>query len=155
MARLEIAWLDAYRAQDASPSSMEKILAAAGDDPSALCLTLHPSLKLIKSDYPVVSIWRRHKEDAASNSIKEAKGECALIVRPYLDVLVHDISHGLYTAIQFLSEGGTIENAFERALSIDANFNPQDAFGTIFNTGVITNIASEGIASNHTREPQS
>ncbi|NOX94964.1 MAG: DUF2063 domain-containing protein [Alphaproteobacteria bacterium] len=118
MARLEIAWLEAYRAQDASPSPMEKILSAAGDDPSALRLSLHPSLRLIKSDYPIVSIWRRHKEDAASNNIKDAKGECAMIVRPHLDVLVHDISHGLYAAIQFLSEGDTIENAFEHAISV-------------------------------------
>ncbi len=157
MARLEIAWLDAYRARDASPLPIEKILAAAGDDPSTLCLTLHPSLRLIKSDYPIVSIWRRHKEDPAkdNNNLKDAKGECAMVIRPHLDVLVHDISHGLYSAIQFLSEGGTIENAFEHALSIDENFDPQDAFGAIFNTSIITNIASEGIASNHTREPQS
>jgi putative DNA-binding protein len=150
VARLEIAWLDAYRASDTAPLPMEHILAVAGDDPSQLCFTLHPSLRLIKSGHPIASIWRRHQDDAADVCIKEAAGEWVMIVRPHLDVIVHDISHGLYIAIQNLSGGGTVEQAFEHALSADQNFDPQDAFGKIFNAEIVT-----GIAGDHTREPHS
>ena len=140
MAQLELAWLRAYRAQNATPLTIEQIMEKAGDDPSQLCLKLHPSLQLLQSNYPVASLWQHHKEQSPGAAFTKTNAEQVLIIRPHLDVLVHNLSPGLFLMIQKLSEHRSIGEALEEAASLDQAFDPTDAFGKIFSTQIVTGI---------------
>jgi len=137
MAQLEIAWLAAYRAADAEPLDAQAILAAGGGDPSDLVLTLHPSLRLIKSPFAVGSIWRRHQRDAAREDIKARAGECILIIRPEREVHLSVISAGAFAALERLNAGESVAEALGDAAMIDDNFDPQATFEIIFGGGCV------------------
>ena len=138
MARFERAWLDAYRAGEAQPLGREAILAEAGDDPSTLFLTLHPSVRLLTSNYPVASIWRRHQNETITGRLDASSGENTLIVRPRHNVKIHAISAAAYAAIDAIEKGVSIGNAFAIACDGDEDFDPQDIFQTIFSTEIVT-----------------
>jgi len=142
IARLEIIWLTAYRAADAEPLDADAIMAAGGGDPSRLVFTLHPSLRLFMSQYPIGSIWRRHKEEAAPEKIIPGAGECVMIVRPEREVQLTVIGPGIYAALRKLQAGETVAAAFQRAFDIDREFDPQETFQIIFNSGAV--IAAAG-----------
>jgi len=58
LAEIESARTRAYHAADAALLSREAFNAVSPDDWPELCITLHPSVVLLKSDFPVVSIWQ-------------------------------------------------------------------------------------------------
>lgn len=140
-ARLELAWLDAYRVADETPLSRNQIFAVAGDDPSDLILTLHPSVQLMRSDYAVASLWRRHQENAEETPFDVACAEYVLIARPRLQVDVLTVSPGTYKTLSGLTQGLTVGDALSQGAAADENFNPQDAFQTIFSTEIVTAVA--------------
>jgi len=140
MARLERAWLDAYRAADATPLSRDAILAEAGDDPSDLTFTLHPSVRLLRSTYAVGSLWRRHQKDAEDTPFDVTRAEYVLIARPHLQVDVHAVSPGTYETISGLARGMTVGDALAAGAAADNAFDPQDAFQTIFSTKIIIQV---------------
>ena len=67
--RLEWAWHGAYHAADAEPLPQEA-LAAFGPRAERLALTLHPSLRLVRSDYPVVTIWELAARDGEDEPVR-------------------------------------------------------------------------------------
>ncbi len=142
MARLEIAWLGAYRAADAQSLRPEQVMDASGGDPSRLSFTLHPSFRLLRSKFAVGSIWQHHQQDKPVKPINAGIGECVLIVRPTLDVKLSIISTGAYIALTHLASGQTVATAFDHALTQDAGFDPQQTAHTIFDSGAIIAAAN-------------
>lgn len=143
MARLEIAWLEAYRAEDAAPLSADAAMDAAGEDPSALCFIMHPSLRLRQSRYAVGSIWRRHQKEGQGARVSAGNGEYVMIVRPYGEVQLEIISVGAFAALENLSAGDAVGAAFEDAMTKDAAFDPQAMFKLLFESGVVAGIRNQ------------
>ncbi len=80
----------------------------APEDLPDLRVRLHPSLALLESRFPVVSIWQANRQDrdeGNDNMLREWKPECALIARPRLEVEVRPLSAGVYAFIAALAEG--------------------------------------------------
>ncbi len=78
MAALEWAWHAAYHAADAAPLPLEE-LACVADHAGDAVLKLHPSLGLVRSAFPIVTIYELHAERAEPPQTKlEAQGEDAL-----------------------------------------------------------------------------
>lgn len=141
MARLERAWLNAYRAADATPLARDAILAEAGDDPSDLTFTLHPSVRLLRSPYAVASLWRRHQKGADEAPFDVTRAEYVLMARPRLQVDVRTVSPGTYATISALARGQTVGDALAAGAAADQTFNPQDAFRSIFSAEIVTHIS--------------
>ena len=85
---------------------------------------LHPSVALLKSDFPVVSIWQANLY-ANDNTLDVWKPECALIARPHLEVEVRIISAGVYEFIAALADGQTVGAAIAHGLRQGAGFRPR------------------------------
>lgn len=141
MARLEQYWLEAYHAPDATPMTPQDIIAAAGDDIAYLTFEFHPSVRLLASAYPVGSIWQTHQPDAKSIDISGAGPENILIARPYNDVSNRVLTHAVFSALEALLTGHTLEDAVEQAANIDAAFDPQSFFQDLFQFEIITRCA--------------
>jgi hypothetical protein len=141
VARLE--WLrnEAYHAADAVPAGAEALAAAAADDPAGLRFRLHPSARLLRSDWPAVSIWDANRDDAAPATLGNELGpEDALILRPHLEVLVLRLGPGGFAFAQNLAEGVPLGEAAERAAADDAAFSLPAVLGALLAAGAFAEI---------------
>ncbi|GAB4521248.1 MAG: DNA-binding domain-containing protein [Parvularculaceae bacterium] len=137
VARLELAWLDAYHAAEASPLSPE---ALAGIDPervAALRLRPHPSLELLQSAYPVDEIWRRVKAGAALGDVDMGAGRRLAIARPGAEVAVEPLGIGEFELLGAIAEGAPLGAAHERAIAAAPDFDLAAALANSLNHGFV------------------
>ncbi len=122
IARLEMAWLKAYHAAEASPLDTGDLAAIAPEQFAALQFTMHPSTHLVTSKWPVLSIWLANQEGAETPEIEiDSGGEDILILRPYENVELYELHGGSEAFIAALLNGQTLEQA-NRSASQNADF---------------------------------
>ena len=123
VARIERAWLEAYHAAEAVPLDASNF---AGLDPDLLPqlrLQLHPSLHVVRSKFPVLSIWRMNVPGGVPAPIDlEAGGEDALIVRPVPEVEVRSLPVAGADFSAALQSGVPVLEAATAAWAADARF---------------------------------
>lgn len=113
VARIEWLRIEAWHAADIKPISVENF-AALLDDVDALPharITFHPALRVVISAHPVISLWAAHQADDPSadvGKIDMSRGECALLVRPELDVEIVRIDPVAAAFIALLRQGETL-----------------------------------------------
>lgn len=114
VAEIESARVRAYHAADATPLERQ---AFAGLDPAAFAgmrLTLHPSVSLLESRFPALSVWES-QQGGNADYIRRWKSESVLVARPHLDVEMHRLPAGGHPFLQALAAGETVANAIGRA----------------------------------------
>lgn len=142
VARLELAWLAAYHAAEARALTPEEIFDAVGDAPDAASFEVHPSLRLLRSRYPVHAIWR-HNRDRNKEPLKlESGGERVLIIRPENAVMTSTISSGLFAALEAISDGDTLGGALDRAVAAEPAARPPGIIQCIATSGAIMAVNS-------------
>lgn len=145
VARLEWLQHEAYHAADAQPIGA----AALGQIPpgaiAGVRLSVHPSLRLLASEHPALSIWRMHvAPQPVPTGTLAAGAEYALIVRPALSVETHGIAAGLHHFIAALQSGQPLAAAAEMVLTELSDFDLQTALATLISIGTITGYALPG-----------
>lgn len=113
VARLEFAVRESYHAADSTPLSEAEFQRLLGADISALRLTLAPALRLLRSDWPVVSIWAAHQAEGGP-SLRPG-GEDALILRPEFDPRPHLLPTGGAAFVSGLMAGRTLGASLDLA----------------------------------------
>ncbi len=89
IAALEYARRRAYHAADASPCPEEKLALFQSDRLADLQLTLHPSLEIVQSEFPIFSIWQRNSGD--ENVEIPQRAQSVLLVRPTDQLIMREI----------------------------------------------------------------
>jgi hypothetical protein len=138
VARLEAARTRAYHAADAA---LLAPAAFAGLDPDAigtLRLTLHPSLHIIRSRYPVVTIWAMNAGESELAPVDLDAPEDALVLRPELDVSVRTLPPGGAAFLLALSAGAALADAVRQATSDDARFDLTANLAGLIGSGAVT-----------------
>jgi len=93
----------------------------ADDEPSQLTLRLRPSLAIVQSRFPVVTIWQAHRRDDADRfaTVREAfanhVAETALIARPQWQAAVSAIDDATACFMRTLREGADLARALDAA----------------------------------------
>jgi len=93
-----------------------------------LRLVLHPSVFLVVSRFPIVTIWESITRAGGSGMIERWRAEAALVARPRLDVELRLLPPGGYAFIEGLSKGWTVAAAIEAGSAAVAKF---DAFANL------------------------
>ena len=88
---------------------------------AGFAIKLHPSVTLLKSRFPVVSIWEANLY-ANDNTLGEWKPECALVARPIWRSRFAGWRPGGYEFFAALAEGQTVGSAIARAMATSAGF---------------------------------
>ncbi len=140
MARFEAALGRAYHAADATPLAPALIASLKPEDLDRSALTLHPSLEIIASRRPVLSIWRAHQGDDPPEILMLEHGEDALILRPDLDVEAHLLPLGGRAFLSAIIEGRTLGEAIARALDSTADFDLAAMLSLLFSARAIVGI---------------
>ncbi len=141
IARVEQAWTDAYNAKDETSISIDAIGQYEEHAIPNLEFVLHPSLSLIKSDFPALSIWNAHQQDNKEELLQNIENapEHAVIVRPLLDVKVIMVLPEVFDFIFEIKHKKTISEAME-VLGEQANENLAGILKLLFDTGSVIQL---------------
>jgi hypothetical protein len=123
VAGIERAWTEAYHSPEGSPIDPSAFTAVSRDLLPAIRLALHPSLRLIRSPFPALTIWQMNVAGGVPAPVDfNAGGQDVLIVRPLADVEVRSIPKGSPEFIQALIDGRSVLAATEAALIANPRF---------------------------------
>lgn len=139
VAELESARTRAYHAADATPVARDAFSSLAPDEIPGLRLALHPSVQLLKSRFPVVSIWEANRH-ANDNALNLWQPECALIARPRLEVEVRRLPPGVYEFLSALADGGSVGEAIDRGIAHAPKFDLTESFETLVSANVTVGL---------------
>lgn len=146
VARLEWARLQAYHAKDSDPLSIEALSGFTHDengetvDVGELRFTLHPSLALIGSRWPIVSLWAASTGQGASDDVDMSRSERAVVVRPSLTVDTRSLPEGAFALMQALNDGRTLQHAASAAADVADDFDLSQHLQGLFAIGAVSAI---------------
>jgi hypothetical protein len=138
VARIERAWTEAYHAPEASPIDPGAFGTIPPDRLPAISLHLHPSLRLVRSQFPALTIWQMNVAGGVPAPVDlAAGGEDVLVVRPLADVEVRSIPEGSLEFIQALANGRSVLLALEEALIANPRFDLAANLSDLLHTGAL------------------
>ncbi|MDP3194960.1 DUF2063 domain-containing protein [Tabrizicola sp.] len=112
VARLELAMRESYHAADSTPLPEAEFQRLLGAEIAGLRLRLAPAVRLLRSNWPVVSIWATHHEDGPK---PRPVAEDALILRPDFDPHPHRLPTGGADLVDGLLSGRTLGESLDKA----------------------------------------
>lgn len=122
VARLEAARTRAYHAADAKPLTSAALQSASPEALAGLHFKLHPSLEIVVSDHPIVTIWAMNSGNMELAPIANWCGEDALVVRPGMEVEVRRLQPGATAFLQSLAAGNLLGAAAASAIAANSSF---------------------------------
>jgi hypothetical protein len=122
IARLEAARTRAYHAADAAPIDVDELAALGSRAWAEARVVLHPSIELISSAYPIVTIWKAHQRQKRRGLIDGAQSEDALVARPKFAVEIYRLPPGGAVFMSELVKGATFREAADEAAASDYRF---------------------------------
>lgn len=141
--RLEIARGHAYHAADATPLEPKTLGAVEPARLGSLVFTSHPSLSVLSSPHPVVTIRAMNAGERPLSSIGDWQGEDALIVRPRMIVEVVRLAPGGAVFFRQLAARATLAEAADAAMRADARFDLSTNLATLLSSGAFTAFSQE------------
>lgn len=135
--RLENARIEAYHAADSEPLAPAALADIATDRVGALTFKFHPSSALVRSAYPIVTIWAMNAGELPLAPVSDWSGEDALVVRPRLEVLTRRLPPGGAVFLETLVRGETLLAAGEAALEEAEQFDLSANLAGMFEAGLV------------------
>ncbi len=130
VARLEWAREEAFHAADAASLDAAAVAAIPPERYPSLCFEPHPSLRLIRSQGPVHSLWL---------GLDGAEGpEQVLVLRPEMTVVTRPLLPADLALLTQLLAGRTLEDAATAAIAADPGFDLQAALADHLRGGSFT-----------------
>lgn len=138
--RLEAARGRAYHATDAAPLTASALTTIPEDRLADAVLIPHPSLTILRSAHPVVTVWAMNAGEAELAPITDWQAEDALIVRPAMTVQVHRLPPGGAAFFSALSLGIPLAEAATRAFAETGSFDLTANLAGLLSTGAFTHV---------------
>ncbi len=132
VARLEAARTRAYHAADGKPLARDAFAAVPLEALAGMRFTLHPSLEIVSSPYPIVTIYAMNSGEMEPAPITDWRAEDALIVRPEYGVEVRRISAGARIFLQRLANNKPLGEAAGAASTAGAGFDLAASLAALF-----------------------
>ncbi|WP_322012221.1 DNA-binding domain-containing protein [Paraburkholderia sp. J12] len=112
VARLERAWAEAYHAPEGQPIDPAQLVSIDPQSLPRVCFGLHPSVRIVRSVWPVVQLWAMNIDGGEPRAIDlDGDDEDALVIRPVAEVEVRVVAAGAATFILGLMAGASVAEA--------------------------------------------
>lgn len=153
VACLERAWIEAYHAADARPLAPGLFRQVAPAQLPRLVLVLHPSVRTVRSAYPITRIWQMNIDGGVPGPVDlDGGGEDALVSRPDAAVEVRVLPAAAGVFIAALASGATLLAATGAALDSDPRFDAAGALTGLLSGGAVTGWHLADAAPDETRD---
>ena len=136
VARLEWARVEAYFAADAAPLAPARLQDVSADAYPTLIFILHPTVRLVRSRWPVFTLWQAHQHEAPTPVDLSAPGEAALIHRPDALVEIIALSAGDAALLAATAQGASLGHAAGAAFDAEPDFDLQAALARNLGRGI-------------------
>jgi hypothetical protein len=140
VARLEAARTRAFHAADAHPADPREWARLGPEQLIRYRFALHPSMQIVCSRHPIVTIWAMNSGEAGLRPIDDDGAEDALVTRPQHDVLMHRLPPGGARFLQALAAGRSLGEAAESAAAGCGEFDAVANLTGAFSAGVLTQM---------------
>lgn len=150
VARIEMAWVEAYHAADRPVLRPEDLAAVPADRLDGVRLDPHPSTRIIGSRFPIVTIWTMNRSGNVS-PVDMGVAEAALVTRAAMDVEVRRLPEGGAMFLQALCDGRTLGEAAGEAAEAHPGFDIATNISGFLEAGVFSRILG-GAGNIQTRE---
>lgn len=136
VARIEWAWREAYYAEDAPSLEMTDFREIPVNEFPYQHLTLHPSLRIVRSTMPALTIWEMNTEKCNfRETALENQAQDALILRPDAIVEVRLMPPGSAEFLGALAGGYPVIDAAAHASASDPRFDLSTNIGELIAFG--------------------
>jgi hypothetical protein len=123
VARIERAWVEAYHAPDARPTSPAQFAKISPRRLPDLRVALHPSLRVVCSQFAALTIWQMNLEAGGSDRLNDSDAaQDILIVRPDANVEVRVLPPGGAPFLKALGRGQSMLEATQSAMPSHPGF---------------------------------
>ncbi len=142
VARLE--WLRQECALAADAAPLDPAALAALDDDGPLRPALHPSLRLLASAHPLLTIWRYAIAPEGGRLQLDGRGEQVLLWRDGGDVALAAMEAASYACVAALAAGRDLDAAHAEALAADADFDLAACLQSLIAQGLVVAFTQTG-----------
>jgi hypothetical protein len=141
----DVIWLEAargraYHAADAAPLDPITLAELAPERLADLQFIAHPSMSVVQSNHPIVTIWAMNSGEMPLAPIEDWRGEDALVIRPQLNVEVHRLPAGGATFLTALAFAEPLTAAVEAAMQETEDFDLSANLAGALQAGAFTAI---------------
>jgi hypothetical protein len=142
LADLEVARGKAYHAADAASLPPQAFAAIPAERLAGLRLAFHPSVSLLQSRFPIVSLWQASQE-AGGATLRQGRPEAALIARPMLEVEVWNLPPGGFAFLTVLRGGAAMAEAAEAAMDAAPDFDLAVNLSVLIKANIVTGLVED------------
>ena len=132
VARLEWLRQQAILAPDAASTGREDIADVIRKAAESMRIVLHPSLQLVDSRFPVLTIWSYALRPTDENLVLGNAGEHVVLWREEGEVAMGVVDPASFACINALAHGLTVADARSAAASLDAGFDLEACIESLF-----------------------
>ncbi|MBI2737113.1 MAG: putative DNA-binding domain-containing protein [Rhodospirillales bacterium] len=137
VARIERAWIEAYHAPEALALQVSDLADIEADRLAEIHLALHPSLRIVRSRLPALTIWRMNVANGVPGPVDLAAGEeDTLVARPAAEVEVRSMPPGGAEFVTSLADGKSIAKAMKAAVTAAPRFDLSGNLAGLIGAGV-------------------
>ncbi|BAF89484.1 hypothetical protein AZC_3486 [Azorhizobium caulinodans ORS 571] len=140
VARLETLRRRAYHAADTLPLALDALSAVPPEAMADLTFTAHPALGVLRSPFPVHTIWAMNAGEVPLRPIEDWAPEDVLVSRPQMRVSVSRLPVGAAVFIEHLTAGRNLADALEAAEAMASGFDVVTALGLALTAGAFSAI---------------
>lgn len=150
VARLEYACGEAFHAADTPGLIPSALVALDPERAGELVLTLHPSVRIVRSIHPIVTIWTVNRAASVPGPITSWTGEDALVCREDDVVVVERLMPGEAAFLSLLLAGAPLAKAAAAAAAEVTGFDAVPLLARLIGPGLVTGISSDALEEEKT-----
>jgi hypothetical protein len=142
VAALEWALHEVYAAAEASPVSPLHLATMAPEHYGRLTCSLHPATRLLRSAFPIQSIWEKNQPGYAGDPSVDLRqeGDHLLIRRTAAEMAIERVSAADWRFLSLLAQGRCLEETLIGVSAIDQAFDLAAALRRYYGTGVLIDV---------------
>ena|SRR6056297_3509376 len=141
VARLEQALRESYHAADSTPVDPVALSGLPDNELSTARITLAPTVRMVRSSWPVYAIWSYTLENGPPKPPDVAQD--VLITRPFYDPKCHVLTAGGGAFISALTAGKNMGQAYDIAINISSAFDLSEVLTLLLDTASIIDVHVE------------
>jgi len=158
IARLEWAYQETLVSAEHGAFDVERLMTVPEESRADLGFILHPAIRLVRSDFPVLTIWSAHQPGAGSMAAAAIEdttidlgsgGENIMLRRSDREIEMHRLPSAEFAFLKMLANGLSLATAADEASAIDTQFDLARALQRHVGLAVLVDF-SVHVASLHT-----
>ena len=135
--RLELALRESYHAEDKDPASREAFASIPQERLADARVELAPSFRLLKSEFPIFSIWAAN---VSGGTRPQPSAEDVAVARKRFDPSPRLLAGGEHAFINALMSGDSLGCAFEAATASSSGFTLDATLAWLIRTNAVTGV---------------